>query len=294
MNFTAKKIQINQNQIMTYHIDKGHANTLLLIHGGPGSTSLSLRETHGFYSEHGFNILTWDQLGCGESDQPDHDEHWHLDYFVEELKSILDHYGLQQVHILGRSWGGILAQAFLVQHPERVQSIILGGTTPSCPLMQKGFERIKMSLGLTTFNMMNRREFEGSTAHPEYKAAIDLLLYRHFCRLELWPDALKKMLSATSKRVMHSIFGKYLFNCSGSIKDFDCTAALSKLDHRALIMHGEHDYISLDCAKLLRDSLKNSEVAMLENCSHMAFYENPDLYHGHVLRFLESTQGSTS
>ncbi|MCX7123303.1 MAG: hypothetical protein NTV32_06545 [Gammaproteobacteria bacterium] len=49
MTFTAKKIQINQNQVMTYHIDKGHANTLLLIHGGPGSTSLSLRETHGFF-----------------------------------------------------------------------------------------------------------------------------------------------------------------------------------------------------------------------------------------------------
>lgn len=287
MEFIKQPVSIKNHQVMTYFLEKpGNKETLILIHGGPGATSRSLRETHHIYLEEGYNILTWDQLGCGESAQPEDDSNWNLEYFVSELEEILSQYNVAQVHLLGRSWGGIIAQSFALKNPQKVKSLILGATTSSCPLMQKGFIKVKQALGLETYLMMERRQQEGSTEHPEYKAAVTLLMYRHLCRLEQWPEAMQQSLNACGKKAMSKIFGKFLFNCDGNIKDFDCSEALGSLNIPSLIMHGEHDYISLDCAELLKNSLAHSSLIILKNCSHMSFYEDPKAYSKALVSFL--------
>lgn len=80
--------------------------TLLLVHGGPGCPSRYLRDSHEALLQPGLRLVTWDQLGCGESDRPQDQALWSLDRFVEEMAAVLDALELDPVDVLGQSWAG--------------------------------------------------------------------------------------------------------------------------------------------------------------------------------------------
>ena len=61
--------------------------------------------------------MLYDQLGCGDSDRPDDDSLWTLDLFVSEVQAVRDALGLDRVHLLGTSWGGMLAQEYALTRP---------------------------------------------------------------------------------------------------------------------------------------------------------------------------------
>jgi len=184
--FKRTEIKLREYTLAGYSVGDSD-QALVLIHGGPGAASETLQGPHLRYSEMGLRVITWDQLGCGNSDSPDDDSLWTIERFTDEVKAVIDHFGLKKIHLLGRSWGGILAMEYALKYPEHLKSLILGNTSADGEIMQRGFERFKMNLGIETYQMMSRREAEDTTDHPEYKAAITLLMRRHMCRLEEWP-----------------------------------------------------------------------------------------------------------
>ena len=100
---------------------------LLCLHGGPGSSSAYF---HPLEELTGRQVVVYDQLGCGESDRPD-DVEWSLELFVDEVGAVREQLGLDRIHLLGQSWGGILAQQYVLDHPGGVCSLILSSTLSS-------------------------------------------------------------------------------------------------------------------------------------------------------------------
>lgn len=287
MTFKRKHITYRNYQLATYSQGSAKNGSLIMIHGGPGTGASSLIETHGRLSKLGLQIITWDQLGCGDSSQPDDDTLWTLPRFVEEIECVRKAYGLQSFYLLGRSWGGLMAVQYALTHTKKIKRLILSSTTADIPLMQMGMQRCKMALGSETVSMMARREADHSTQHPEYQAALQLILRRHLCRLETWPAALTQAVTNYSKRPLELIFGRHLFNCTGNIRHFDCTDQLHAIKAPTLILQGEHDYISLECGMLLRDYLPHAHLTVLKNCSHMPFYEAPKIYFAEIEAFIQ-------
>ncbi|QHS27204.1 proline iminopeptidase-family hydrolase [Piscirickettsia salmonis] len=273
---------------MTYSAGTGQ-ETLLILHGGPGVPSDYMRESHfEFYVKKGLRVVTWDQLGCGESDQPDDDALWELPRFVEEVEHVRRKLNLKAVHLLGQSWGGVLGLEYCLAYPEWVKSFISANNSFNIPLMQRGFERHKMALGAETCRMMARREAEGTTDHPEYYGAYTLLAHRHICRAEVWPESLVFSMANIAKPVLSKVFGNYLFNCTGLLRNYDRTEELKKVNTPILVIHGEYDYIVVECAIHARDNLINAELVVLHDCSHDPFFEKPELYHQAVWHFLQN------
>lgn len=100
--FERIKIPISGHSIMSY--SKGTSeDVLLLLHGGPGYSSPYLREAHWLYADKGFRVITWDQLGCGESDQPTDYNLYTVERFVEEVEKEHSYLNLKKVHLLGQS-----------------------------------------------------------------------------------------------------------------------------------------------------------------------------------------------
>lgn len=281
----AKKIPIGQHNIMTYSCGEGD-NVLLLIHGGPGCPSNYLQDSHKHFSNYGYRVVTWDQLGCGASDKPNDSSLWQLSRFVEEVEVVRHSLNLGRINVLGQSWGGVLGLEYCFQFPQNSVSFIAADTAFDLPRMQRGFERKKLALGEETFTMMALREAEGTTEHPEYQAAVTLLMHRHMCRTEKWPEAVSFSLDNIAEPVFSQMFGSYFFNCTGNIKNYNRLEDLHKLQAPTLIVHGEHDYIISELAYMARDHLSNAELSIFRGCSHMPFYENPDQYTQTVLNFL--------
>jgi proline-specific peptidase len=79
---------------------------LLALHGGPGSTHHYFAPLERLAGER--TVVLYDQIGCGASDRPI-DIEWSVDVFREEVAAVREQLGLDRIHLLGTSWGGMLA-----------------------------------------------------------------------------------------------------------------------------------------------------------------------------------------
>ena len=84
---------------------------LLCLHGGPGVPHDYLEPLEAMAAS-GRRIIFYDQLGCGNSDQPHDPSLWNIGLFIEELGVVRQTLGLDKVHLLGQSWGGMLAMQY--------------------------------------------------------------------------------------------------------------------------------------------------------------------------------------
>ena len=73
------------------------------------------------------SVVFYDQLGCGQSDQPDDRSLWHIDRFVAEVDTVRHALGLERVHLLGHSWGGWLAIEYMLARPQGIVLPKVGG-----------------------------------------------------------------------------------------------------------------------------------------------------------------------
>ena len=113
----------------TYYRIVGEINNnkkpLVLLHGGPGSTH-NYFEIFDCLAEDGRAIVMYDQIGCGNSSIPDKPELWTARTWLDELIAIRDHLQLTNIHLLGQSWGGMLAIQYMCdENPKGIASIIL-------------------------------------------------------------------------------------------------------------------------------------------------------------------------
>ena len=272
-----RAVDVDGHRVMTYALGAG-PRTGLLVHGGPGCPSRYLRDSHEALVDRGLRLVTWDQLGCGESDHPADTSLWRLDRFVTELETVRASLGLDEFDLLGQSWGGVLGLEYLLHHPDRVRTFVAADTAFDLAGMQRGFDRKKLTLGEETVTMMARHEAEGTTDHPEYQAAVTLLMYRHVCRLHPWPESLSWCMQNLGEEVFARMFGPYFFQCTGTLRDWDRMDALETVDTPVLLVHGEHDYIVPELAARARDRLPDATLAFFPGCSHMPFFEAPDQY----------------
>jgi proline iminopeptidase len=97
---------------------------LLLLRGGPGASHDYLEPLMPLSDEP--PVIFYDQLGGGNSDRPDDRSLWTIKRFTEELEQVREALQLQEVHVLGQSWGTMLGVDYmLTKEPHGVVSLIL-------------------------------------------------------------------------------------------------------------------------------------------------------------------------
>lgn len=145
-----------------YHVSGdlgGGAIPLLLLHGGPGGPSPYLEPLDDLAAgEGGRPVVRYDQLGCGRSDRPTDPGLWRIETFVEELATVRRQLGLDRVHLLGQSWGGMLALEYLFTKPEGVVSMTLSNSLSSVPLWCQEARRLRADLPAGIQTAMRRYE----------------------------------------------------------------------------------------------------------------------------------------
>lgn len=115
-------VSVNGLSIAYRHAGSGPA--LVLLHGF-SLDSRSWRPQIEALSER-FTILAWDAPGAGESQDPP--ATFLIADWADALAAVLDAAGVQRAHVVGLSWGGLLAQEFYRGHSSRVISLVLAGT----------------------------------------------------------------------------------------------------------------------------------------------------------------------
>jgi len=102
----------------------GDGPALVLLHGFTHDSRVWRRQLESLSDQ--FTVIAWDALGAGQSSDPP--EGFGIGDWADCLAGLLDAAGVQQAHILGLSWGGIVAQELYRRHSARVRSLVLADT----------------------------------------------------------------------------------------------------------------------------------------------------------------------
>ena len=108
---------------------EGDGTPLLCLHGGPGSTHHYFAPLLELADER--PVILYDQLGCGGSAAAAAETEWSLALFLEELDALRRVLSLERVHLLGTSWGGMLALEHALVRQESLASLILSSSLAS-------------------------------------------------------------------------------------------------------------------------------------------------------------------
>jgi L-proline amide hydrolase len=277
------------------HGEPGGRLPVVLCHGGPGATHdylLSLRAL----ARDGRQVVFYDQVGNGRSQHlPDAPaEFWTVDLFRRELRALVDHLGWADgYHVLGQSWGGMLAMEHALQHPPGLRSIVVADSPASMALWVSEANRLRADLPADVQDALTRHEAAQTTDSPEYQAAMDAFYRRHLCRLDPWPDEVVRAFAWIEKdpTVYGTMNGPSEFHVIGTIRDWDITGRLAEIDVPVLLVSGRHDEATPRIVGEIHDRIPGSEWVLLEESSHMPHVEEPERFLAAVDAFLERAEG---
>jgi L-proline amide hydrolase len=267
---------------------------LLCLHGGPGANWLHVKPYEALADER--QVVFYDQLGSGNSalTEPHDESMWTPELFVEEVDVVRDALGLDRVHILGHSWGGMLGMQYAAGRPAGLVSLVVESSPPSVPAWMSEIRRLRSELPAEVEATLRKHEDAGTTDDPEYEEAELVFYRRHLCRVEPWPDWLVECFARleANPEVYHAMNGPSEFHVIGTIKDWDITDRLGQIDVPTLVFGGRYDEVTPATIELAARGIPGSEYVVMEESSHMAQAEEPEKTLTLVRGFLTRAENS--
>jgi proline-specific peptidase len=264
---------------------------LLCLHGGPGAPHDYLEPLEAMAAT-GRRVIFYDQLGCGSSDHPHNPSMWTVDLFVEELGVVRRALGLERVHFLGQSWGGMLAMEYALTQPSGLASLILADSPASMPQWVSEANRLRAELPAEVQQTLLMHEAEGTVDSREYHAAVFTFYRRHVCRLDPWPECLNRAFEKLGRNpeVYQTMIGPSEFHVTGTLKDWDIVGRLGEIRVPALVIGGRYDEATPAITETVHRGIPDSQWVIFENSSHMPHLEETERYLEVLDRFLSRVE----
>lgn len=259
---------------------------VIILHGGPGSSHFAMQGLRLLAEDR--PVIFYDQLGCGKSDRPTDKSLWNIDRFVEELAQIRQALSLDEVHILGHSWGTTFAAGYMLTKPVGVKSVIFSSPCLSAPLWAEDQERNRKLLPEDVQATLRECEENGTTDSEAYKKATEEFNKRFVCRLDPMPEFLKEGRHFRNPEVYNIMWGPSEFHVTGNLKNFDCTARLKEIEVPTLYTCGSFDEATPVSTEYFSSLTPNSKFHVFENSAHMPYLEETEEYIRVVREFLKS------
>jgi proline-specific peptidase len=277
----------------TWYRDVGPVNglPLLCLHGGPGSSHHSFEPLE-MLADQGRRVVLYDQLGCGASDRPDDPELWTVELFVDEVGAVRRALGLEQIHLLGSSWGSMLGIEYTLIKPAGLVSLTLNSPPTSTETWTAEARRLRDELPEDVRRVLARHEAAGTTEKPEYEAAEEEFWRRHICRLDPLPECVQRARAAKSREVYEALWGVSEWNANGKLRDWDVRDRLAEIAVPTLVTSGRYDECTPMLAEDAQRGIPGAERVLFENSSHTAYVEEPERFRAVVSEFLARVEAA--
>ncbi len=270
-------------------VGTGPGIPVLALHGGPGGTScgFTLLEPLGDQRP----IVRYDQLGTGRSGRPDDLSLWTVEHFVEELHVLRMELGLEQMHLLGHSWGGSLAAAYVLEKgTDGISSVILSSPLLSTPLWVADANIQRSQLPEDVQRTLVEHEEAGTTDSEEYEAASEVYYERHMYAGEK-PEPNPDCASAPwSQFVYEYMWGPQEFYATGTLVDFDVTDRLYEIDVPVLFLTGQFDEARPETVAGFQKLVPGSQFTIIMDAGHATLSKKPQEYRTILENFLDSVE----
>jgi proline iminopeptidase len=263
---------------------------LLVLHGGPGATHDYLETLAVLADER--PVIFYDQLGAGNSPAPADASLWTVARFSAELTELRRALHLDRVHLLGQSWGTMLAvDHALAGKAGSLASLVLSGPFLSGPRFIADQRAWLAQMPMLEQRIIAEREANGRFDAPEYQEAMMTYYRRHVCRLDPWPDCLNRTFAKMSVPLYRHMWGPSEFTATGTLRDADYTGRLREIRCPALFTCGRYDECTPAASAHYQSLLPGAYLKVFESASHEHHLEQPEHYFQVVRAFLRTADG---
>jgi proline iminopeptidase len=257
---------------------------LLTLHGGPGYPHDYLEPLERLADQR--PMIFYDQLGCGQSDRPDHRALWRVDRFVRELAQVRQALGLERMHLFGHSWGSMLAVDYVLSGAS-LTSLVLASPALSIPRWMEDAARLRQTLPADVQETLARHEAAGTTNTLRYRAAAMQYYHCYMCRMDPWPEPMNRSHEASSGAVYREMWGPSELCATGNLMDYDRTGRLCEIAVPALYTCGRYDEATPEATAWYRSLTPAAEMQVFEHSAHMPHLEETDAYLATLCGFLQ-------
>ncbi len=264
-------IAVDGAKLFTLEVGEG-PDVAVMLHGGPGASHDYLRPQLDDLAEPGKRrLLYYDQRGGGRSPLEPGTPPATVDVHVSDLDRVREHLELEQLSIVGYSWGGLLALLYAIAHPERVAKLALISPAPANAAARDSYRQRLAAAA-------KRPEVEALRAtldpkNKQHRFALAVAGYFHDPRraLELTPFMVQQRAEDAVWR---------------SLGDYDLRPRLAGLRVPAIVLHGTDDPIPLASARETA-GLLSAQIIALPGSGHVPYIEARSTLMPPLRRFLD-------
>ena len=279
-----------------YKIEGSGPETLVIVHGGPGNSLESIRPDFGPIAK-GRRVIYYDQRGQGRSELIRDGKKLGYKNHVADLEALRRHFKLEKMSLLGNSWGGLLASLYAVEHPDRIERLVLDSSaSPTLELLGQMEQEIRRRMEKIYTPEQIERHYALRDPKEWLKAADPVAVCRELLLTVLrvytytqtldgdfkgdvcagGPESVR--LQATTRNHAWNSLGKY-----------DLTPKLHVVKAPVLVIHGAADVIPLKSSETWANGYPNARLLLIEKAGHMAQSEAPDTFFPAIDTFLKGT-----
>lgn len=213
-----------------------------------------------------YRLLQYDCRGQGQSDHPE--SPYSMELHADDLALLLEALNIDAAHIAGISYGGEVAQAFTLKHPEKTSSLILIDTVSEV----KSELRLIVQSWVDALRNKDALAFYHATVPWNFSPA--------------WIDANEPILEDAKERYKLLDFPAVTRLCEAFF-EVDFTSRLGEIDTPTCIMVGELDLLKgSSYADILKREIPHAELHILKGAGHATCWERPEEFNSVILGFL--------
>lgn len=257
-----------------YKVSGGGAGTpVILIHGGPGFPSYYMKPLEALGADR--LVVRYDQLGGGKSDRVTDTTLFVIPRFVAEVEQIRRALGYRKISLYGLSWGTIVAVEYYRAHPDRVQSLVLGGAFLDIPAWTRNSGRLLATLPDSTQATLAAGAKSGDFHSREYQAAESEFYNRYVWRRPREAD-LDSTMSQANEVVYNYMQGPNEFTITGTLRDYDATPFLPRIRVPVFYTTGEYDEADPALVRRFASLTPGAKVVVFKDAAHLTPWDAPE------------------
>ena len=276
--------------VLSVQQSRDDAEPLLLVHGGPGVPDYMQASTAPMLPE--FRCISFDQRGVGESTCLD--GRYELAAYLEDVERIRTLMDVDSWHLLGHSWGGLLAQAYTSAFPQRVTSLVLSSSSLGVGSDWRRTKRESFRVEHARAGLAGMLRFyaygsglvvPGSIGAWSMRHVMTETWHNYFLDPESAPDPDPKWLAGCSPVAMMKTYRAL------SKERPQVLEGASSYQGPVLVLYGAFDIFE-DGTDIVRSRFPRAHQVTLENSGHVHWLQNPSGYAKALGDFYEQVRGS--
>lgn len=245
----------------------GEGLPVVLIHGGPGGNSYYLKAFEDIGNDR--QVVRYDQLGCGKSGYSEDTTLFTIGHFVDELELLRNHLGFPEWHILGHSWGTIIAIEYYRHYPDRVSSLVFGSPCLDATDWANSTKQLLRSLPDSLQEAILKAESTGDYEDPLYLKAMEIFYEKFVWGYDYIQTEFDSSMSDFNFPLYSYMWGPSEFTVTGTLKDFSAIDFLHEIKVPVLFTVGEYDEILPEIVRSYADKVNGSQYFVFKGSSHM-------------------------